>query len=139
MRPRWGVAVVVATALLGAAAAAAAVTDKVRIGGSNTTRLFSSASFVVVTSPPELDTRAGFDGNSGGWQGPLCQSGNIPRSPAVAITWSVGFHAAVAGPEQAARNELTFDWTTVEQGPVAVSHVVAGRRVGTLPGFFVVT
>jgi hypothetical protein len=139
MRPRWGAAVVVATAFLGAAVAAAAVTDKVAIGGSNTTLDFSSASFVVVTSPPELDTRTGFDGNSGGWQGPRCETGNVPRSPLVTMTWSVGYHDDVGGPEQAARKGLTFDWTTVEQGPIAVRHVVAGRRVGTLPGFFVVT
>jgi hypothetical protein len=139
MRPRGSPAVVVAAGLLGAAVAAAAVSDRVRIGGSNPTRLFSAASFVVVTSPPELETRTGFDGNSGGWQGPRCDTGNVPRSALVAMTWSVGFHDDVAGPEQAARKELTFGWTTVEQGPIAVRHVVAGRRVGTLPGFFVVT
>ena len=117
-----------------------AVTDKVRIGGSNTTRLFSAASFVAVTSPAELDTRTGFDGDSGGWQGPQCDVASSPTlSGPVSMTWDVGFYDDVAGPEQAARKVLTFDWTVVEQGSLAVRHVVAGRPVGTIPGFFVVT
>jgi hypothetical protein len=141
MRGRVRFALIVALVCGGALAiaAAAAVTDRVRIGGSSTTRFFSAASFVVVTSPAELDTRRTVDGRSGTWEGPPCEVAGRPElATPVAMSWSVYFSRS-ASPEAAARESFTFEWETVEQGPVAVPHVVAGRTVGTIPGVFVVT
>jgi hypothetical protein len=142
MRGRVTFALIAALVSVGAlaGAAAAAVTDRVRIGsGSSTTRFFSAASFVVVTSPAELDTRRSADARSGTWEGPPCEVAGRPElaSP-VSMSWSVYFSRS-ASPEAAARDSFTFEWETVEQSPVAVPHVVAGRTVGTIPGVFVVT
>ena len=132
-----GIAALVAA--LGAAVASAQDVDRVRVGGSNTTRGFSPAVFVTVTTLPEFH-RTGFDGNSGGWEGPVCDFAPNPRlSGPISLTWSVGFDDDVRSAEQAARENLTFDWSEIEGGPVPVSHLVAGREVGTIPGSYVLT
>ena len=121
------------------AAASAQETDRVRVGGSNTTRGFSPGLFVTVTTLPDF-RRTGFDGNSGGWEGPVCDFAPNPGlSGPITLTWAVGFDDDVASPEAAAREQLTFDWTTIESGAVAVPHLVGGREVGTIPAFFLLT
>lgn len=134
-------ALVIATlaAAVGGTVAGAQDVDRVRVGGSNTTRGFSPALFVTVTTLPDF-RRTGFDGNSGGWEGPVCDFTPNPRlSGPISLTWSVGFDDDVRSAEQAAREVLTFEWTTIESGPVAVPHVIAGREVGTIAGFYVLT
>jgi hypothetical protein len=132
-----GVAAILAT--LGAAVASAQEVDRVPVGGSNTTRGFSRALFVTVTTLPEF-RRTGFDGNSGGWEGPVCDFAPNPGlSGPISLTWSVGFKDEVSSAEAAARSQLTFEWTTIDSGPVAIRHLVGGREVGTIPGFYVVT
>jgi hypothetical protein len=132
-----GIAAVVAA--VGVAAALAQDVDRVRVGGSNTTRGFSPALVVTVTTLPEFH-RTGFDGNSGGWEGPICDFAPNPGlSGPISVTWSVGFDDDVRSAEQAAREHLTFEWTTIESGPIAVAHLVGGREVGTIPGFYVLT
>jgi hypothetical protein len=132
-----GIATLVAT--LGVAVAAAQETDRVRVGGSNVTRGFSTALVVTVTTLPDF-RRTGFDGNSGGWEGPVCDFAPNPRlSGPISLTWGVGFDGDVRSAEEAARENLTFEWTTIESGPAEVTHLVGGREVGTIPGFFVLT
>jgi hypothetical protein len=124
---------------IGGAAAGAQDVDRVSVGGSNTTRGFSPALFVTVTTLPDFH-RTGFDGNSGGWEGPVCDFAPNPRlSGPISLTWSVGFDDDVRSAEQAAREVLTFEWTTIESGPIPIPHLVGGRQVGTIPGFFVLT
>jgi hypothetical protein len=126
-------------AAIGAAAALAQEVDRVSVGGSNTTRAFSPALFVTVTTLPDF-RRTGFDGNSGGWEGPVCDFAPNPRlSGPISLSWSVGFDGDVRSAEGAARAQLTFEWTTIESGPIAIPHLVGGREVGTIPGFFVLT
>jgi hypothetical protein len=124
---------------IGSAAALAQDVDRVVVGGSNTTRAFSRALFVTVTTLPDF-RRTGFDGNSGGWEGPVCDFSPNPRlSGPISLTWSVGFDDDVRSAEQAAREQLTFEWTTIESEPIAIPHLVGGREVGTIPGFFLLT
>lgn len=78
--------------------------------------------------------------DSGRWEGPVC---DFPPNPGlsapISLTWGVGFDDAAQSAEEAARSQLTFEWTTVESGPIAVPHLVGGAQVGTIPGFFVLT
>lgn len=129
--------IVVALLSLGAGLAAAGETDRVPVGqpGRNATRGFSTALFVTVTAPLEYqrdDERR--------WTGPRC---DVPEHPSLSsevfITRGVGFDNVRRTAAEAARSALTFEWATVAQGPVAVSHVVAGRTVGTLPGHVLLT
>jgi hypothetical protein len=132
-----GVAILVAAA--GGAVALAQETDRVRVGGSNTTRGFSPALFVTVTTLPEF-RRTGFDGNSGGWEGPVCEFAPNPGlSGPISLTWDVGFYDEARTAEEAAREQLTFEWTTIESGPIVVPHLVGGTQAGTVPGFLLVT
>jgi hypothetical protein len=132
-----GAAILIAA--IGGAVAAAQETDRVRVGGSNTTRGFSTALAVTVTTLPDF-RRTGFDGNSGGWEGPVCDFAPNPGlSGPISLTWGVGFDDDVRSAEEAARENLTFEWTTIESGPAAVTHLVGSREVGTIPGFFVLT
>ena len=134
--PRLTVATTLVVAIAAAAAGAQDV-DRVSVGGSNTTRGFSPALVVSVTTLPEFH-RTNFDGNSGGWEGPVCDFAPNPGlSGPISVTWSVGFKNEVSSAEAAARSQLTFEWTTIESGPIAVSHLVGGREVGTIPGFYV--
>ena len=126
---------------IGAAAAAAEDVDRVQVGvpGRNTTRAFSAALFLTITTLPEF-RRTGFDGDSGGWEGPICEVASNPRlNGPITLTWDAVFHDDVRSAEQAARAALTFDWTTIESGPFPIRHLVGGREVGTIPGIYVLT
>jgi hypothetical protein len=122
---------------LGAGVAAAEETDRVQVGvpGINSTRGFSPALFVTLTAPLEYQ-RA----DEGRWNGPRCE---VPGRPDLSgdlfITWRVGFDDIRSTAAEAARAHMTFEWAVVGEGSVAVSHVVAGRTVGTLPGYFLLT
>jgi hypothetical protein len=129
----------VAAALLSLTAglAGAGETDRVVVGqpGRNSTRGFSPALFVTVTAPLEYE-RTG----DRRWTGPRCEvSGRPSLSSEVFITWGVRFDDVRKTAAEAARAALTFEWTTVGDEPVAVSHVVAGRTVGTMPGHLLLT
>ena len=131
-------AIAAVVAVVGVGVALAQEVDRVQVGGSNTTRGFSTALFVMVTTLPDF-RRTGFDGNSGGWEGPVCDFAPNPRlSGPISVSWAVGFVKTPTA-EQAGREALTFEWTTIESGPLEVPHFVGGRQVGTLPGFFVLT
>lgn len=125
-----------------AAAAIGADTDRVRVGtpGFNNTRGFSPALYVTVTTVSEY-VRTSADARSGLWTGPRCRV-SVDRPDLtvnLTVTWGVSFTKSARSAEQAANDELTFEWTPVQRGPVAVPHVVAGRTVGTIPGFGIVT
>ena len=126
-------------AVVCAGVAVAQDVDGVRVGGSNTTRAFSPALLVTVAPLPEF-RRTGFDGNSGSWEGPVCDFAPNPNlSGPISVSWSVAFDSEARSAEQAARNNLTFEWATVQTGQIAVSHLVGGREVGTISGTFVLT
>lgn len=126
------VGVALATLALVPVAFAQAEQDRVRL----TPRGFSAATVVAVPVLSEF-RRTGFDGNSGGWEGPLCDHPTFPGP--IALTWSVGFDDRSTSSEAAATAALTFEWTVVERSVVSVRHVVGRRDVGALPGTLVVT
>lgn len=120
-----------------AAVALAQETDRVQVGvpGRNTTRGFSPALFVTVTTLPDFQRRS-----AGHWEGPICEFAPNPNlSAPISMTWDEGFSDSVRTAEAAARATLTFDWRTIESGAIAVPHMFRGRRLGTIPGFFVLT
>ena len=79
MRSRLSlIAIAAVAAAIGGAVASAQDVDRVQVGGSNTTRGFSRALVVTVTTLPEFH-RTSFDGNSGGWEGPVCDFAPNPR------------------------------------------------------------
>jgi hypothetical protein len=106
--------------------------DRVRL----TPRGFSTVTAAIVPVLPEF-RRTGFDGDSGGWEGPVCDHPTFPGP--VALTWSVGFEDRSRSAEQAATAALTFRWTVVERSTISVRHVVGRRDVGVIPGVVVVT
>jgi hypothetical protein len=131
------IAVTTLVAVLGAAVASAQEVDRVQVGlpGRNTTRGFSPALFLTVTTLADFRRVS-----QGHWEGPVCDfAANPALSGPISLTWSVGFDDAARSAEEAARARLTFEWTTVESGPIAVPHLVGGAQVGTIPGFFVLT
>jgi hypothetical protein len=97
---------------------------------------FSTATVVAVPVLSEF-RRIGFDGDSGGWEGPLCDHPTFPGP--IALTWSVRIEQSSTSADEAAEAALTFQWRVVGRGPVSVRHVVAGRNAGVLPGALLVT
>lgn len=128
---------VAALLALGAGLAAAGETDRVQVGqpGRNSTRGFSPALVVTLTAPLEYER-----GGDRRWNGPRCEvPGRPDLSGDVFITWRVLFDDVRRTATEAARRAMTFDWITVADTPVVVSHLVAGRSVGTLPGHVLLT
>ena len=126
------VALALAALVVVPVALAQAEQDRVRL----TPRGFSSATVVTVPVLPEF-RRTGFDGDSGGWEGPTCERPPF-GSGTVALTWGVGF-AAHRSAAEAAGAALTFRWAVVEISAVPVRHVVGGRDVGAISGVLYVT
>lgn len=123
------VVLVFAALSLAAPVALAADTDRVALAP----RLAST-----ITTIPQYE-RAGFDGDSGSWRGPMC----VPRArldlaAPLSLSWGMGVYrapSAVAAGEQA----RTFDWKVVEATTIRLPHVVGARSVGTIPAAFVLT
>jgi hypothetical protein len=89
--------------------------------------------YLVLRSPDEYSRAA-----AGTWVGPAYW---LPEDPSVrntaAITWQVGFDNRPLNTERIALANLSRDWTEDQRAGVSVDHVVGGRVVGTIPGFFV--
>jgi hypothetical protein len=120
---------VVVLAAVVAAAALAADTDRVR--------LLRSLSVEVTTLPEYVTT--GFDGDTGGWRGPRCETYGPPAlGRALTVTWSVR-QLRVGSAARALDGALAFDWPVVERGTVQLRRVTGGREAGTIPAVFVVT
>lgn len=114
--------------------------DRVQVGlpGRNTTRGFSSATYLTAHAPEGY--RRASEGRMLKWVGPTCVPPTMPQFAAeLAITWGIGFDNGVRTAEQAAEKARTFsDWTVVERSAIAIPHVIRGREVGKLPGFYVI-
>jgi hypothetical protein len=133
------IAAALAAALAVVPMAAAADTDRVRIGGSSTTRDFSPRTAVVVTSP-EAYVRTTFDGDHGRWRGPSCA---VPSNPSlsrdVAIAWSVALSDRYRSAEEAALAARTHaSLPLVERGDLKLPHRIRGKDVGTIRAEYVV-
>jgi hypothetical protein len=93
--------------------------------------------FLVVRSPDEY-SRAALRATSGSWVGPAYWRPEEPSARNTAtIDWELGYDERELATERIALANLTRDWTEDQRAQVSVDHVVGGRVVGTLPGWFV--
>jgi hypothetical protein len=130
------VAAVAASALIvSAAGAATPPRSKVVLGGrgfrTNVTAAFAApASYSVKTL-----LRYG-----GTWKGPRSQSSTTGDEADSLLDFSAHSDFTTRSAAVAARGELGNDpgWPVVTSGPVAVPHVIGGRKVGAVTGFMLI-
>lgn len=120
-------------------AAVATDVDRVRVGGTGSTRGFSQQTFVVV-STPDAYARIGFDGDAGSWSGPLCVvSSNSSLSAVVTLPWTVAFSRTYRSADEAADRGRTFrDLPVLTRGTIEISHRIRGKEVGGILASYVV-
>lgn len=92
---------------------------------------------LLIGSPDEY-SRQSARATSGTWIGPAYW---LPANPAIrnnaSMDWEVGYDERVMSTERVALVNLTKAWTEDQRAGVSVDHLVGGRVVGTIPGFFV--
>jgi hypothetical protein len=111
--------------------------ERVRVAPNPPVASVPPGLFVVVRSPDSY-SRATSSGARGSWIGP----GYWPRGAGspwgnASIDWEVGFDARRMDTERLALANLTRDWAEDQRAGVSVPHVVGGRVVGDIPGFFI--
>lgn len=126
-----------------AAAAGAGVVNRAPVGvpGRNETEGYSPALSILFASPPGYVVKCCVDNDSGDWKGPRYQDsqGNPPLTGDSTISWSATFTRTQTSPERAARAHLVQTWPDTSTGALAVPHTIAGKRVGSIPGFTLTT
>jgi hypothetical protein len=89
--------------------------------------------YLVLASPDEY-SRAG----PGSWVGPPYWPPDNPGfRNSTAMSWEIGYDDRPLATERIALANLTRDWAEDQRAGVSVPHVVSGRVVGTIEGFFV--
>lgn len=92
---------------------------------------------LLIGSPDEY-SRQSARATSGTWIGPAYW---LPSNPAMrnnaSMDWEVGYDERALNTERVALANLTKDWTEDQRAGVSLDHLVGGRVVGTIPGFFV--
>ncbi len=127
----------VVTALLVAQLAPGQAIDRVRVAPNPPVASVPDGLFVVVGSP-DAYSRAAASGTRGTWVGPpYAPAGSPNPSGNATIDWEVGFDGRPLDTERVALANLTQDWVEDQRAGVSIPHVVAGRVVGDIPGFFV--
>jgi Carboxypeptidase regulatory-like domain len=93
--------------------------------------------YLLIRSPDEY-SRVALRGAAGSWVGPPYW---LLEDPAVrnttSIDWEVGFDERAFNTERIALANLSRDWAEDQRADVSVPHVIGGRTVGTIPGFFI--
>ena len=130
-------------ASLAAPAAASAVVDRVQVGvpgAGSPTRGFSEGLTMALTSPAAYERTCCTDFVSGAWAGPRIQSsrGSVQQNTS-RIDWTVSFARGARSAASLARTALWADRPEVAARARKVRHVVAGRTVGTLKAYSVLT
>jgi hypothetical protein len=136
-----GVAVVV-VALLASGLALAQVEDRIvlKATGGNVLEHYSPTLAAVVVSPPEYSRGCCYDSNGGEWTGPRYQATGLATLGADSkYDWSIGVAVRAGATRAALIANLTHDWPVTSEGEQEVEHRVAGRRVGTIGGYWVLT
>jgi hypothetical protein len=111
--------------------------DRVRVSPSPPVASVPPGLFIVVGSPDSY-SRAAASGTRGSWIGPGYWPSGAPNPWGnVSIDWEVGFDGRRIDTERLALANLTRDWAEDQRAGVSVPHVVGGRVVGDIPGFFV--
>lgn len=141
MRSVGTLACVTSAVLALAPGATAQVVDRAQVrplGGNQTAQLSPGLELVAV-SPPEYRRGCCLDSNSGEWLGPPYADTSRPNiGDDSTIDWSA-YAEPGPGAEAVARRQLVHAYAEYGTGSLAVTHVVGGRPVGTIPGVFVVT
>jgi hypothetical protein len=111
--------------------------ERVRVSPNPPVASVPPGLFIVVRSP-DAYSRAAASGARGSWAGPAYwpQGAGAPSGNA-SIDWEVGFDARRMDTERLALANLTRDWAEDQRAGVSVPHVVGGRVVGDIPGFFI--
>jgi hypothetical protein len=110
--------------------------DRVRVAPNPPVASIPNGLFIVVGSP-DAYSRAAASGPRGSWVGPAYSEPGGPPLGNASIDWEVGFDARPMDTERVALANLTQDWTEDQRAGVSVPHLVGGRLVGDIPGFFV--
>lgn len=105
--------------------------------GNQATRGFSPALAVALTIPNGLARACCYDDVSGTWVGPRYEAtGNPNRGGTSEVDWVVTFdRGSRASMAALARRAVWRQGNTVSARKLVVSHVVAGKRVGTLAAY----
>jgi hypothetical protein len=127
----------VAAALSVAQLAPGQAIDRVRVAPNPPVASVPDGLFVVVGSP-DAYSRAAATGTGGTWVGPQYRPAGSPNpSGNAAIDWQVGYDGRQMDTQRIALANLTQDWVEDQRAGVSIPHVVGGRVVGDIPGFFV--
>jgi len=127
----------VVTALSVAHLAPGQALDRVRVAPNPPVASVPDGLFLVVGSP-DAYSRAAASGTRGTWVGPEYRPQGAPNSWGNAgIDWEVGFDGRQMDTERIALANLSQDWVEDQRFGVSVPHVVGGRVVGDIPGFFI--
>lgn len=127
----------VVTALSVAQLAPGQAIDRVRVAPNPPVASVPDGLFVVVGSP-DAYTRAAASGARGSWVGPPYAVAGAPNpSGNATIDWEVGFDGRKLDTERIALGNLTQDWVEDQRAGISIPHIVGGRVVGDIPGFFV--
>lgn len=138
---RWAafatVAVGVVTALSVAQLAPGQTTDRVRVAPNPPVASVPTGLTLTLRSPDSY-SRVSAGSGRGSWIGPGYRPAGAPNSWGnSAIDWEVGYDTRPLDTERIALANLTRDWAEDQRAGVSVPHVVGGRMVGDIPGFFV--
>jgi hypothetical protein len=138
---RWAALAVVAAGVVAALSVAqlapGQTIDRVRVAPSPPVASVPNGLTLVIGSP-DAYSRVSASGTKGSWVGPGYAPSGAP-SPwgNAAIDWEVGFDGRRLDTERIALANLTRDWQEDQRAGVSIPHVVRGRIVGDIPGFFV--
>ena len=111
--------------------------DRVRVVPNPPVASVPPGLFIVVGSP-DTYSRSSFSGGRGGWVGPGYAPLGAPNPWGNAtIDWEVGYDTRPLDTERVALANLTRDWQEDQRAGASIPHVVGGRVVGDIPGFFV--
>jgi hypothetical protein len=138
---RWAALVTLAagvvTALSVAQLAPGQSIDRVRVAPDPPVAGVPPGLFVVVGSPDDY-RRVSVSGGRGSWIGPPYWPRGAPNPWGnTTIDWQVAYDTRRMDTERIALANLTQDWVEDQRNGVSVPHVVGGRTVGDILGFFV--
>lgn len=129
-------------ALVAAPLVLAQVQDRIGVRGleGNDTDHYARSLSIVAVSPPEYKRGCCYDSDGGEWSGPRYEAtARASLGGEAKIDWDIG--VAVRKPSTRATLVplLTHGWPIVAQGTHQVEHRVGGRKVGTIPGYWILT
>jgi hypothetical protein len=111
--------------------------DRVRVAPNPAVASVPSGLFLVVGSPNAYGRSSAGVGR-GSWIGPGYRPAGAPNDWGnAAIDWEVGYDARQMDTERIALANLSRDWQEDQRAGVSIPHLVGGRVVGDIPGFFV--